>query len=79
MKTIGAHVRSVRSWMLARRASGSPRAGDVITVRGGGTRVLPKDWTDLTMQDLAELGIGPGDQPAFFIPAVTKTPRRRGC
>jgi hypothetical protein len=78
MKTVGAHARSVgvQSWPSARRASGSPRAGDVITVRGGGTRVLSKDWTELTTQDLAGLGIGPADQPTFFIPAVIKIPKK---
>jgi hypothetical protein len=44
------------------------RAGSFVT-RPDGVRVqLPKDWSALTVEDLAELGIVPGDQPASFIP-----------
>jgi hypothetical protein len=29
---------------------------------------MPKDWADMSMEDLAAIGIRPGQQPDFFIP-----------
>jgi len=64
----GAGLRSVLSRLSARRSPGSPRAGDVITVPDGSTQVMPKDWADMSKEDLATIGIRPGQQPDFFIP-----------
>lgn len=64
----GAGLRSALSRLSAHRSPGSPRAGDVITVPDGSTQVMPKDWADMNMEDLAAIRIRPGQQPDLFIP-----------
>ena len=71
MKRFRAYLESVRAWDSSRRASHrSVRAGAVITLPDSSSVVLPKDWADMSIEDLAAIGIVPGDQPDFYIPNV---------
>ena len=61
-------IRSALTRLTVHRSRSSPRAGDVITVPDGSAHVMPKNWADVSFEDLAQIGIRPGEQPDFFIP-----------
>jgi len=44
------------------------RAGAVITLPNGNSVLLPKHWPEMSIEDLAAIGIVPGGQPDFFVP-----------
>ena len=44
--------------------AGALLKGDVLTLPDGSKVKLPKNWSEMTLQDLASLGIKPGMQPA---------------
>jgi len=70
MKSFSAHCASVRSWVMACRWNGHELvAGETFRSPGGRTHELLKNWKDITLDDLHEMGVTcVGEQPDYFFP-----------
>lgn len=81
VKSVSAHLRSLRWWIRGQfNRPGRPlMAGDSVGLPDGGRVVLAKDWDEMTIQEMREVGAGPATQPDFYVPFPlgARVPSRR--